>query len=202
MSNLNDQSKQQSIHEYLDLPHRAWNVEFEISDFGASLVSLLELPRKIVEMDKKTIFWSFLKRFLQGCEISFILRNYNSNDTNHESIELALIGYWETQQIAIPLWILNDLLLGFEIISTEKFIVLDSEPLNWKSSLPTSIQTSISHTTEKETLIITEKTFLNDKIYFQIKYSDITISEHFDEIQFFDRIAQTIIPELDGNEED
>ena len=124
MSKLKNQSSQ-SIHDYMDFPHRIWTVEFEISDFGASLTSLLELPLQIYILDSKSFFWSFMKQFLQNCQISFILRKYDSAD---DCIELALIGFWETKQIAIPLWILNENLLGFEII-TLNFTILDSETL-------------------------------------------------------------------------
>ncbi len=196
MSKLENQSSQ-SIHDYLDFPHRIWTVEFDISDFGASLTSLLELPLQIYSMDCKTFFWSFMKQFLQNCQISFILRKYDSVD---ECIELALIGFWENQQIAIPLWILNENLLGFEII-TLNFTILDSETLFWNSPSLSSNQSMLSLINNEKEVILAEDIFENNKIYFKISNAEITLSD-FNELEFFERIAQTIIPELDENEKE
>ena len=72
-----------------------------------------------------------MNSFLQKCAISFILRKPNLEDSKFDRIELALLGYWEKRQYAIPLWIMKDLLLGFDVISDDHFEILDSEPLTW-----------------------------------------------------------------------
>ena len=153
MIKLKKQLIQQSINDYLDLRHRIWFVELEIGDFGASVANLLELPQEIYDLRIKENFWAFLRLFLQNCEISFIFRPFYLNNSNPDRVELALLGYWENKQFAIPLWIMKDLLLGFEIISSDNFIILDSEPFNW--SPPVSL--------EKE------------KIYSQYKNIDLVI---------------------------
>ena len=101
----------------------------------------------------KENFWAFLRLFLQNCKISFILRPFYLKKSNPDRVELALLGCWENKQFAIPLWIMKDLLLGFEIISSDNFIILDSEPLNW--SPPVSLE--------------------NEKIYSQYKNIDLVI---------------------------
>jgi hypothetical protein len=141
-----------------------------------------------------------MKQFIQNCEISFILRKYNSSE--EECIELALIGLWENQQIAIPLWILNEKLLGFEIILPSKFSILDSEPLIWNSPSLRSNQTNFSQISEEKVTILAEDIFKNDKIFFKIYRNEISISEHYNEVDFFERIASIIIPELDEIEEE
>ena len=133
MSTKKKKLKQLSIHEYLGLGHQAkkWFLEFEVGDFGASITNLLELPLNIYETRRKSFFLAFISSFLQKCEISFILRKLNLRDSKFDRIELALLGYWEKRQYAIPLWIMKDLLLGFEVIPNEYFEILDSEPLTW-----------------------------------------------------------------------
>ncbi len=196
MSKMDNQSNQLSIHDYLDLPHRTWFVEFEISDFGASLPSILELPPKIYELDKKMIFWSFLKEFLLKCKIGFILRKYTSHTDTHEDIELALLGGWENKQIAIPLWILQDVLLGFEVITPKTFLVLDSEPLKWNSPVLNKQSRCISQNKQCNLEMYDSDLFQNRKLNFKINRGRISLSEHYNELEFFERIAQTLIPEL------
>jgi hypothetical protein len=196
-------NNQHSIHEFLELPHRVWHLEFESNDFGASLASLLELPLKIYEKDNKRIFWSFIKEFLSQCSISFILREYTSDENMHNNIELALIGYWENKQMAIPLWILKDILIGFEIISSEEFSFLDSEPLKWNPSQQSSgLQGKFPQTKGTKIIVFDDEIFKESKIFFKINKGEISVSEHFNELEFFHRIAQTIIPELDELEEE
>ncbi len=193
---------QQSIHDFLELPHRAWFLEFEISDFGASLSSILELPHKMYKKDNKRIFWSFIKEFLSQCSISFILRKYTSTNNIHNNIELALIGYWEKIQMAIPLWILNELLLGFEIISAEEYSILDSEPLRWDFLGQYKQYKISSQNSQSYFVFLDDELFKDNKMFFKINNGKISISEYFNELEFFERIAQTIIPELDDFHEE
>ena len=128
----NHYSNVQSIHNYLDLFHRPWYVEFGCEDFGASLSSLLELPISIYNHQAKGFFLKFLDIFLRKCSISFILRNPSTSCY----IDLALTGFWNMKEIAIPLWILDDTLIGFETIQEEgQFTVLDSFPLYWQTAI-------------------------------------------------------------------
>ncbi|MCK4847917.1 MAG: hypothetical protein KAT16_02720, partial [Candidatus Heimdallarchaeota archaeon] len=101
----NHYSRTQSIHNYLDLHHRPWFVELEVKDFGASISSLLDLPISVYNTQAKDFFLAFIDEFLKKCSISFVLR-----DIGH--IDLAITGYWKMKRIAIPLWIMNDTLIG------------------------------------------------------------------------------------------
>jgi len=197
MSKMENQSNQLSIHDYLDLPHKTWFVEFEISDFGASLPLILELPPKIYEQDNKMIFWSFSKEFLLKCKIGFILRKYTSHNDFHEDIELALIGGWENNQIAIPLWILHDVLLGFEVITANTYLVLDSESLQWNSPYSDRQSECDSQNKQCNVEMYDSELFQNRKLNFKINNGRISLSEHYNELEFFERIAQAVIPELD-----
>lgn len=194
--------KQQSIHDYLGLGHRIWFLEFEVGDFGASIANLFELPLEVYKMRAKTFFWAFLQVFLQKVEISFILRQSIQKDSSFDRIDLALLGYWENNQFAIPLWIMKDLLLGFEVIPAEHFVILDSEPLTW--SRPISITNKHIDSSRKEEfdiIILSDDFFQGQKIYFRLEGGHIVISQYLNELEFFDRIARTNIPEIDEPDE-
>ncbi|MFX1282543.1 MAG: hypothetical protein ACFFB5_02775 [Promethearchaeota archaeon] len=187
--------KQQSINDYLDLEQREWIVEFEIGDFGASFANLFELPAKIYRIQSKNCFWNFLKVFLQDGEISFILRKYDPNDSNSDRVELALLGSFENKQFAIPLWIMKDLLLGFEIIPSKGYIILNSKPLMWSPTHLTDFNSS--HNKESGLIVLSDDFFQGQKIYFKLKRGQIMPTRYFNELEFFDRIARTKIPEID-----
>ncbi|MHA2243518.1 MAG: hypothetical protein ACXADY_00980 [Candidatus Hodarchaeales archaeon] len=198
MVKMKNKFRQQSINDYLGLRHRAWFVEFEIGDFGASIANLFELPQEIFETRAKIFFWDFLKVFLLKSEIGFILRHPKPNDSNFDTVDLALIGCWDNRQFAIPLWIIKDLLLGFEIIPAENFTVLDSEPLNWSQMILADCNKNNSSSNEKPDLfILNDDFFQGQKIYFKLEGGRIVVSKYFNELDFFDRIAKTIIPEID-----
>ncbi|UCG89538.1 MAG: hypothetical protein JSU57_03435 [Candidatus Heimdallarchaeota archaeon] len=204
MSNKKKNLKQLSIHEYLDLGNHAkkWFLEFEVGDFGASITKLLELPQKIYDTRRKTFFLAFISSFFQRCEVSFILRKPNLFDSNFDRIDLALLGYWEKRQYAIPLWIMNDLLLGFEVISNEYFEILDSEPLTWfHGILSAKNQKNSSPITEANLVMLSDDFFQGQKIYFKLEGSTINVSRYFNELEFFDRIARAKIPEIDELDE-
>ena len=116
---------QQSINAFLNLRHQTWFLELEKADFKTTIAGFLELPQEIYDSRAATFFWTFVKQFLLRCKIGFILR---SNPTR---VALAILGYWQNKQFTIPLWKINDLLLGFKLISSENFIILDSEPIRW-----------------------------------------------------------------------
>ncbi|MFX0014773.1 MAG: hypothetical protein ACFFB2_00765 [Promethearchaeota archaeon] len=190
--------KQHSIHDYLELGTRVWILEFEIGDFGASIAKLFELPQEIYDSRKKSFFWTFIKSFLQTCEIGFIIRQSNPRNSEYDTIELTLLGYWETKRYAIPLWILKDLLLGFEVISVDYFQILDSEPLIWNHRNFLTIDWNYSlKNTEPTRIVYDDELFQGQKIYFKLEGNHIKISRYFNEVEFFDRIARTIIPEID-----
>ncbi|MFX0205935.1 MAG: hypothetical protein ACFFDT_08100 [Candidatus Hodarchaeota archaeon] len=196
MRSVRDKLLQQSINDYLDLTNKVWLVEFEVTDFGASLSKILELPLTIYKENVKAHFWAFLKVFLQKCEIGFILKQSIIKSSNLGTINLALIGYWEEKQYAIPLWILKDILLGFEIIASDSFLILDSEPHYW--SQPILISNKIKPIDENSSLILfSEDIFIGQKIYFKLDKGQIFVSDYFNELEFFKRIAQTEIPDLD-----
>ncbi|MFX0171148.1 MAG: hypothetical protein ACFE9L_04450 [Candidatus Hodarchaeota archaeon] len=196
MRNVRNKLLQQSINDYLDLANKAWFVEFEVTDFGASLSKILELPLTIYKRNVKAHFWAFLKIFLQRCEIGFILKHPIDNNSDIGAINLALIGYWEKKQYAIPLWILKDILLGFEIINSDSFFILDSEPHIW--SQPTLIDNKNKPLDENFNLILlSEDFFIDQKIYLKLDRGQIFVSDYFDELEFFKQVAQTEIPDLD-----
>ena len=68
---MKDQQTQSLVYDYLGFPYRDWYVEFESSDFGASLVDILELPPIVYEMNTMLHFWAFIKHFVHNCEICF-----------------------------------------------------------------------------------------------------------------------------------
>lgn len=191
--------KQLSIHDYLGLGYQAkvWFLEFEVGDFGASITNLLELPQEIYETRKKTFFLAFLNSFLQRCEISFILRKPNLVDSKFDQIELALLGYWEKRHYAIPLWIIKDLLLGFEVIPNEQFEILDSEPLTWSQGKIEPKNQKDLCLGDSNLVILNDEFFQDQKIYFKLEGSTINVSRYFNELEFFDRIARAKIPEID-----
>lgn len=191
--------KQFSIHDYLGLGHqtKTWFLEFEVGDFEASIAKLLQLPQEIYQSRKKTFFLAFMNSFLQSCEVSFILRKPSLDDPKFDRIELALLGSWEEKQHAIPLWTLKDILLGFEVISSEKFEILDSEPLTWlHQKTPTSKHKHFPPS-EPDLVILDDNFFQGEKIYFKLEGGTISVSRYFNELEFFDRIARASIPEID-----
>ncbi|MHA2244295.1 MAG: hypothetical protein ACXADY_04960 [Candidatus Hodarchaeales archaeon] len=198
---MKKQQNQESINDYLDLRHQIWFVEFEIGDFGASVANLLELPQEIYDLRIKENFWAFLRLFLQKCEISFILRPSYLNKSNPDRVELALLGYWENKQFAIPLWIMKDLLLGFEIISLDNFIILDSKSLNW--SPPVSLENNKIYSQYKnlDLVFLSDDIFQGQKIFFKLEKSQINVSKYFDEYKFFNRISNTHLPKSDELED-
>ena len=190
----------QSIQEYLQLYHRAWFVEFDLSDFGASLSSLLELPSSIYHSQTKAFFWEFMNQFLQKSSINFILNKDPSHaDPQESKIDLALTGYWENKEYAIPLWIMNDILIGFEIISSDRYHIIDSLSLKWNSPyLPSS--GFIKNTSDTDKIyVINSNLFTGNSLYLKISHGVVFISDFSqeDEVNFFKRIASTVIPEID-----
>jgi len=189
------ESNQKSIHEYLDLSHRAWFLEFEMRDFGPSVTKFLELPQEIYQTRQKAFFLAFMNSFLQKCAISFILRKPNLEDSKFDRIELALLGYWERRQYAIPLWIMREILLGFDVISDNYFEILDSEPLTWSQGKIDNQKISVL--TESTLAFLTDDFFQGKKIYFKLEGSYISVSRYFNELELLDRIARAKIPEID-----
>lgn len=189
------ESNQKSIHEYLDLSHRAWFLEFEMRDFGPSVTKFLELPQEIYQTRQKAFFLAFMNSFLQKCAISFILRKPNLEDSKFDRIELALLGYWERRQYAIPLWIMREILLGFDVISDNYFEILDSEPLTWSQGKIDNQKISVL--TESTLAFLTDDFFQGQKIYFKLEGSYISVSRYFNELELLDRIARAKIPEID-----
>ena len=192
----NHYSNVQSIHKYLNLFHRPWYVEFSCEDFGASLSSLLELPISIFNHQTKDFFLRFLDTFLQKCRISFILRD----PCNLCYIDLALTGFWNLKKIAIPLWILNDTLIGFEIIQGEgQYQILDSFPLYWQTPVTQQTTEILTGPEKKEILILEDDVFCGNSIYLKIEQKSIMIANinPYDDLKFFERIASAVIPEID-----
>lgn len=196
MRNIRNKLLQQSINDYLDLTNKVWLVEFEATDFGASLSKILELPLTIYKKNVKTHFWAFLKVFLQKCEIGFILKQSINDNPGLGTINLALIGYWEEKQYAIPLWILKDILLGFEIIKSNSFLILDSRTHTWAQSILIS-NNNKSIDENSSLILLNEDFFIGQKIYLKLDKGQIFVSDYFNELEFFKRIAQTEIPNLD-----
>lgn len=194
----NHYSNVQSIHKYLNLFHRPWYVEFMYEDVGASLTSLLELPISIYNHQAKDFFLRFLDTFLQKCCISFILRD----PCNLCYIDLALTGFWNLKKIAIPLWILNDTLIGFEIIQGEGlFQILDSFPLYWQTPVTQQTTEILTGPETKETIVLEDDVFCGNSIYLKIEQNSIMIANTNpqDDLKFFERIASAIIPEIDDD---
>jgi hypothetical protein len=188
-------SKTQSIQNYLELLHRPWIVEFGSEDFGASITSLLELPISIYNSQSKEFFLAFLDNILRNCSISFIQR-----DSGH--IDLAITGCWNNKKIAFPLWIMNDTLIGFEIISEEgQHQILDSFPLHWRTPVIQQTSINISKSETCENFVLENEIFCGDTIYLKIDEESIMIADinPIDDIKFFERIASTVIPEIDDD---
>ena len=191
----NHYSNTQSIHSYLDLLHRPWYVEFGCEDFGASLSSLLELPISVYNNQAKDFFLAFLDKVLQKCSISFILR-----DPGH--IDLAITGYWKKKKIAIPLWIMNNTLIGFEVISEEhQFKILDSFTLHWKNPIIQQTNKIVTKTETNINFVLENDIFCGDMIYLKIEGSRLMIAnkDRSDDLKFFERIASAVIPEIDDD---
>ncbi|MHA2224702.1 MAG: hypothetical protein ACXAC8_05835 [Candidatus Hodarchaeales archaeon] len=194
-------NQQQTVVEYLDLNLREWILEFELSDFEASVANLLQIPRKIFASNAKSHFWAFLQVFLQNCEIGFILQQSNSKKNHENVIDLALIGYWEKEQYVIPLWILKDLLLGFEILPVKDILILDSKKINCTTSVLTDEELSLEDNQTLYLMVFCNDFFHKQKIYFKLEKNQISLLNYSREIEFFQRIAQAFIPELDGSED-
>lgn len=172
-------------------------MEFESNDFGASLTSILELPPPIYALNKKMHFWAFMQCFLEACEISFIFHQYEQNEQLKNSIELALIGSWNYKKYAIPLWILNDTLLGFEIISSKEYIILDSEPLNWNLQINPDKTHVCSELNNYNVIVLEDNLFHKQKMCLKINSGEIFVSEFYNELELFERIALTEFSNLD-----
>ena len=190
--------KTQSIQEYLQLYQRAWFVEFDVSDFGASLSTLFELPRSIYHSQAKAFFRTFIDEFLQNSTINFVLKN-DRTVTQEPRIDLAIIGHWENKEFAIPLWIMNDILIGFEIIPADQYYILDTSPLEWKSPYLPNQRIFISDSDNEETYVLDSELFQENILYLKIARGSIFISDFNQEtaLKFFERIASTVIPEID-----
>jgi hypothetical protein len=195
-----------SIQEYLHLYERAWFVEFDLSDFGhlsdsgASLSTLFELPPSIYHSQAKAFFWTFIDQFLQRSAIGFILNNKSSGNIVQETkIDLAIIGHWNNKEYAIPLWIMNDILIGFEILSKEYFAIIDAFSLNWQSPSYPGGSLKNSDDDKTEIYVLNSDLFQNNILYLKIAGGNIFVSDFNknEELKFFERIASTIIPELD-----
>jgi hypothetical protein len=186
-------SKTQSIHSYLDLLHRPWYVEFGCEDFGASLSSLLELPISVYNNQAKEFFLAFIDKVLYKCSISFILRG-----PGH--IDLAITGYWKKKKIAIPLWIMNDTLIGFEVIPEERqYKILDSFPLHWKTPVIQQTSFIVTKSETSENIVLDNDIFCGDTIYLKIEKNNLMIVniDQSNDLKFFERIASVVIPEID-----
>jgi hypothetical protein len=185
--------KAYSIHDYLNLDIYSWFVEFDVRDFGASLSSLLELPLPIYLSQARDFFWKFLSKFAVNCSIAFILRN------DQDSVDLALLGIWDDRQLAIPLWIVNDTLIGFEIITSLDFSVLDSSPLKFES--PFDQFTTIR--LHEEFYTLNSDVSISSVLHFRISDNCIHLSDYQQDydLAFFEKIASTSIPELDKTDD-
>jgi len=181
----------QSIRDYLNLDVHSWMVEFDASDFGRHLSTLFELPLPIYLSQAGDFFWKFLTHYFQDCAISFIQK------IHQESVNLALLGHWNNRQLAIPLWIMNDTLIGFEILSSEKYSVIDSFPLNFESAF----DQITPNTKSNNYYALDNELYHGNVLYLKIINDSIILSDYqqIDELAFFERIASTMIPEIDEN---
>ncbi len=188
MSKMTNLLKEQSISDFLDLTQKIWFIEFESADFGSSLVNILELPLIMYQTNSINHFWSFLSKFLLNCEIAFI-----SKDS--KSIDIALIGICNDEPIGIPLWIMDDILLGFEVKSIKNYIILDRLPLKWYP--PTIITGSKQNLHKKDatSIILSDGLFQKKKIYLKIENNQIFISEYLTDQEVFERIVNVDIPD-------
>ena len=188
-------NRQESIQEFLDLNQKIWIVEFDAVDFKSTLPQLFEIPESIFHQNAIEYLWTFLQEFLQNSSIAFILRSGCSVKDNLASqVDLALVGYWDNYNYAIPLWTLQDLLLGFEIIEKKNFVILDEEPLLFIDRLN---KNQLSFKDNKTYIIFEENVFRKEKIFLEINNKNIFITEYFNELDFFERVARTSIPEID-----
>ncbi|PWI47229.1 hypothetical protein CEE45_12600 [Candidatus Heimdallarchaeota archaeon B3_Heim] len=181
----------QSIRDYLNLDLHSWLVEFDVSDFGASLSTLFELPLPVYLSQAKGFFWNFLSHFFTDCSISFILR------TDQDTVDLAFLGRWKNQKLAIPLWIMDDTLIGFEILSAANYSMIDSYLLTFESPF-----TKISQDTKNtEVSILDNDLYHGNMLYLKIMNNSIILSDYqqIDELAFFERITSVVIPEIDEN---
>jgi hypothetical protein len=111
-----------------------------------------------------------------------------------------LTGFWNTKKIAIPLWILNDTLIGFEIIQAEsQYQIIDSFPLYWKTPVSQQISKELARSETNEFFVLDTDIFCGDTIYLKIERKSIMIANKNpqDDLKFFERIASTVIPEID-----
>ncbi|MHA1941915.1 MAG: hypothetical protein ACW97P_09330 [Candidatus Hodarchaeales archaeon] len=188
-----------SIQDYLKLFHKAWMVEFDVRDFGASVSTLYELPLQIYASQAQDFFLVFINIFLNNASISFIQKKGSIIEPNKINIDLAIVGYWNNEQYAIPLWILEETLFGFEIISGDNYEIRDSFQLEWTSF---NSHLSCQHWVSDEEIqfsTLSNSLFNKNAIYFEINKSKISIANHqySSELAFFEKIANTMIPEID-----
>ena len=114
-------------------------------------------------------------------------------------IDLAIIGHWDNKECAIPLWIMNDILIGFEILSDDHYIIIDTSPLNWQSPSLPKWELNYPEDDNAETYVLNTDLFQNNTLYLKIAGGNLFVSDFNknEELKFFERIASTIIPEID-----
>ncbi len=191
MNHLSKLVEPLSIRDYLNLDLHSWLVEFDVSDFGASLSTLFELPLPVYLSQAKDFFWTFISHFFTDCSISFILR------TDQDTVDLAFLGRWKNQNLAIPLWIMNDTLIGFEILPSVNYSVIGSYPLTFESPFKKISQ----DTKNKKVIVLDNELYHGNMLYLRIIINSIILSDYqqIDELAFFERIASTVTPEMDEN---
>ena len=94
---------------------------------------------------------------------------------------------------------MNDILIGFEIISSDFYHILDSSPLQWHSPYLFDQGSNTFTNDSDDVYVINSNIFTGTNLYIKIAYGNIFISNfnQEDEINFFERIASTVIPEID-----
>ncbi|MHA1214730.1 MAG: hypothetical protein ACTSPG_05500 [Candidatus Hodarchaeales archaeon] len=192
-------TRQVSINEFLNLNNRSWIIELDAQDFTSTLSKLMDIPLEIYKQNLKAFFLQFLRYFLQEASIAFILRHYEGDKiTSEPHIDLAITGHWEKKNIAIPLWIMRDLLMGFEVLKNEDFSIIDSEILT-NQSFYGEINT-LNPSNHNIMVVLEDEIFQGSKLCLEINNGDIYFSKYFNDTLFLERIANTTIPELDEPE--
>ncbi|MHA1975218.1 MAG: hypothetical protein ACTSW1_19685 [Candidatus Hodarchaeales archaeon] len=187
---------QVSVNEFLNLNTRNWTIELDARDFTLTLSKLMEIPLKIYKKSYKDYLLQFLRLFLEEARISFILRhNEGKHKPMEPHIDLAIVGCCENKKCAIPLWVMHDLLIGFEILKNEDYTILDSENLNYKTFHD---NINFNNSSYHNTLIEFEDEFFQgSKLCLEINNGEVWFSKYFNDTLFLERIANTPIPELD-----